>query len=143
MGGSSGGEGCLISAMGSLIGIGSDIGGSIRLPAVFNGIYGHKPTNGKCLIHYFQCPVFFTKSTRTARLVKFPFLIRLSKCQKKVKHLSLKMTKTQNVIKKNLKILEYISLFFFKRECHDGIVISHLDLMLTVMELKFVIIFLT
>lgn len=31
VGGSSGGEGCLISAAGSLIGIGSDIGGSIRM----------------------------------------------------------------------------------------------------------------
>lgn len=46
IGGSSGGEGCLISACGSLIGVGSDIGGSIRMPAVFNGIFGHKPSNG-------------------------------------------------------------------------------------------------
>lgn len=47
VGGSSGGEGCLISACGSLIGIGSDIGGSIRMPAFFNGIFGHKPTASK------------------------------------------------------------------------------------------------
>ena len=46
VGGSSGGEGCNISACGGIIGIGSDIGGSVRIPAFFNGIYGHKPTNG-------------------------------------------------------------------------------------------------
>lgn len=31
----------------SVIGIGSDLAGSIRLPALFNGIYGHKPTAGR------------------------------------------------------------------------------------------------
>ncbi|XP_026530474.1 fatty-acid amide hydrolase 2-like [Notechis scutatus] len=46
VGGSSGGEGCTLAAAGSLIGIGSDIGGSIRIPAFFNGIFGHKPTTG-------------------------------------------------------------------------------------------------
>lgn len=45
-GGSSGGEGALLAAAGSVIGIGSDIGGSIRMPAFFNGIFGHKPTTG-------------------------------------------------------------------------------------------------
>ncbi|KAK0425657.1 hypothetical protein QR680_009304 [Steinernema hermaphroditum] len=45
-GGSSGGEGALISAAGSVIGIGSDIGGSIRMPAYFNGVFGLKPTPG-------------------------------------------------------------------------------------------------
>ncbi|KAJ8315772.1 hypothetical protein KUTeg_007922 [Tegillarca granosa] len=46
VGGSSGGEGCIISAGGAVIGIGSDIGGSIRMPAFFNGIFGHKPSRG-------------------------------------------------------------------------------------------------
>ena len=46
VGGSSGGEGCVISAGGSPWGIGSDVGGSIRIPAFFNGIYGHKPSAG-------------------------------------------------------------------------------------------------
>ncbi|VDP27605.1 unnamed protein product [Soboliphyme baturini] len=45
-GGSSGGEAALIAAGGSVIGIGSDIGGSIRIPAYFCGIFGHKPTSG-------------------------------------------------------------------------------------------------
>lgn len=46
VGGSSGGEGAIIAAGGSPFGIGSDIGGSIRLPAFFNGVFGHKPTGG-------------------------------------------------------------------------------------------------
>ncbi|KAJ8342042.1 hypothetical protein SKAU_G00319700 [Synaphobranchus kaupii] len=45
-GGSSGGEGSILASGGSVIGVGSDIGGSIRLPAFFNGIFGHKPTPG-------------------------------------------------------------------------------------------------
>ncbi|WP_246845087.1 amidase [Bdellovibrio sp. NC01] len=43
-GGSSGGEGALIGAGASPMGIGSDIGGSIRMPATFCGIFGHKPS---------------------------------------------------------------------------------------------------
>ncbi|XP_044258766.1 fatty-acid amide hydrolase 2-B-like [Tribolium madens] len=42
--GSSGGEGALLGAGASLIGIGSDVAGSIRLPAMFNCVFGHKPT---------------------------------------------------------------------------------------------------
>lgn len=43
-GGSSGGEAALIAARGSAFGVGSDIGGSIRVPAFFCGIFGHKPS---------------------------------------------------------------------------------------------------
>ncbi|CAI9725357.1 Hypothetical predicted protein [Octopus vulgaris] len=43
-GGSSGGEGALIGYGGSILGIGTDIGGSIRCPAHFCGIYGLKTT---------------------------------------------------------------------------------------------------
>ena len=46
VGGSSGGEGAIIAAGGSPFGLGSDIGGSIRLPAFFNGVFGHKPSGG-------------------------------------------------------------------------------------------------
>jgi len=46
VGGSSGGEACNLAAAGSVIGIGSDIGGSIRMPCFFNGIFGHKATFG-------------------------------------------------------------------------------------------------
>ncbi|CAG9788728.1 unnamed protein product [Diatraea saccharalis] len=44
VGGSSGGEGAIQAAAGSIFGVGSDIGGSIRMPAFFNGIFGHKPS---------------------------------------------------------------------------------------------------
>ncbi|NXS07242.1 VDHAP protein, partial [Neodrepanis coruscans] len=43
-GGSSGGEGALIAGGGSILGSGSDIGGSIRLPSSFCGLCGLKPT---------------------------------------------------------------------------------------------------
>jgi fatty acid amide hydrolase len=43
-GGSSGGEGAVISYGGSPIGIGTDIGGSVRFPAAFCGICSIKPT---------------------------------------------------------------------------------------------------
>ncbi|VDM69787.1 unnamed protein product, partial [Strongylus vulgaris] len=45
-GGSSGGEGALITAAGSVIGIGTDIAGSIRVPSFMNGIFGLIPTPG-------------------------------------------------------------------------------------------------
>ncbi|XP_022619857.1 fatty-acid amide hydrolase 2 [Seriola dumerili] len=45
-GGSSGGEGSILGGAGAVIGIGSDIGGSIRMPCFFNGIFGHKTTPG-------------------------------------------------------------------------------------------------
>lgn len=41
-GGSSGGEAALIAVGGAAVGIGSDIGGSIRFPAHFNGVIGFR-----------------------------------------------------------------------------------------------------
>lgn len=44
-GGSSGGEGALIGMRGSCLGIGTDIGGSIRSPAANQGLFGLRPTS--------------------------------------------------------------------------------------------------
>jgi amidase len=45
-GGSSGGEAAAVAAGLSALGAGSDIAGSLRNPAHYSGIYGHKPTWG-------------------------------------------------------------------------------------------------
>ena len=46
VGGSSGGEGASVGAGFAPFGLGADIGGSIRMPAFFNGVFGHKPSSG-------------------------------------------------------------------------------------------------
>ncbi|TEB29057.1 amidase [Coprinellus micaceus] len=46
-GGSSGGEGALLAMDGSALGIGTDIGGSLRIPAAYCGIYSLKPGSGR------------------------------------------------------------------------------------------------
>ncbi|KAK6826950.1 hypothetical protein RU639_004614 [Aspergillus parasiticus] len=43
-GGSSGGEGALVALYGSPLGVGTDVGGSIRIPSLCCGTYGFKPT---------------------------------------------------------------------------------------------------
>jgi fatty acid amide hydrolase 2 len=45
-GGSSGGDGAMVGSGGAPIALGSDLGGSIRIPAFFNGVFGHLPTPG-------------------------------------------------------------------------------------------------
>ncbi|CAF2100723.1 unnamed protein product [Rotaria magnacalcarata] len=59
-GGSTGGEGALLGLKGSVMGIGSDIGGSIRSPAANNGLYGLKPTT-------FRLPRGGSKATQAGR----------------------------------------------------------------------------
>jgi len=43
-------QAAIIGAAGSVIGLASDIAGSIRIPALYNGIYGHKPTPGEPMV---------------------------------------------------------------------------------------------
>ncbi len=62
-GGSSGGESALLALDGSALGIGSDIGGSLRMPPAYCGVYSLKPGSGRValggaqggLIVYYLC----------------------------------------------------------------------------------------
>lgn len=46
-GGSTGGESALVALRGSVLGVGTDLGGSIRMPSLCCGTYGFKPTAGR------------------------------------------------------------------------------------------------
>ncbi|KAJ6443497.1 glutamyl-tRNA(gln) amidotransferase subunit A [Purpureocillium lavendulum] len=46
-GGSSGGEGAIVGFRGGVIGVGTDIGGSIRVPSAFNNLFGLRPSHGR------------------------------------------------------------------------------------------------
>ena len=48
-GGSSGGEAVLVRMCCSAFGVGSDLAGSVRIPASFCGIYSFKPTGSRRL----------------------------------------------------------------------------------------------
>ncbi|MCI4375046.1 hypothetical protein PGIGA_G00104510 [Pangasianodon gigas] len=65
-GGSSGGEGALIAGGGSILGLGTDIGGSIRIPAAFCGICGLKPTNNRISVHGLSSCVKGVKTAMSA-----------------------------------------------------------------------------
>ncbi|KAI1413850.1 amidase [Hypoxylon sp. FL1857] len=53
--GSTGGEAALLSLHGSLLGWGTDLGGSIRMPAHATGLYGLKPSSSR--LPYYGAPV--------------------------------------------------------------------------------------
>ncbi|OOF95396.1 hypothetical protein ASPCADRAFT_169972 [Aspergillus carbonarius ITEM 5010] len=47
VGGSTGGEAALLTLRGSMLGFGTDIGGSVRIPPMCTGLYGFKPSQGR------------------------------------------------------------------------------------------------
>jgi amidase len=47
VGGSSGGKGGLLALRGSVLGLGTDIGSSVRTPAGWNGCFGLRPSTGR------------------------------------------------------------------------------------------------
>ncbi|HZK44386.1 MAG TPA: amidase, partial [Syntrophomonadaceae bacterium] len=80
-GGSSGGEAALIAAGGAAVGIGADVGGSIRFPSHFNGVVGFKSGDNQVsqtgsfppMGHPLQKQMFgigaIAKSVRDARMI--------------------------------------------------------------------------
>uniref|UniRef100_A0A8C0BID2 Fatty-acid amide hydrolase 1 n=1 Tax=Buteo japonicus TaxID=224669 RepID=A0A8C0BID2_9AVES len=65
-GGSSGGEGALIGGGGSILGFGTDVGGSLRFPAAFCGICTLKPTGNRLSKKGITCGVVGQKAVVTA-----------------------------------------------------------------------------
>jgi len=81
VGGSSGGEGALIALGGAAVGFGSDIGGSLRFPAHFNGVVSFKSGNRQVTEEGTYPPIYedlqmrmlgigaVSKSVRDAKLI--------------------------------------------------------------------------
>eukprot|EP00475_Leptophrys_vorax_P009400 TRINITY_DN16245_c0_g1_i1.p1 TRINITY_DN16245_c0_g1~~TRINITY_DN16245_c0_g1_i1.p1 ORF type:complete len:457 (+),score=111.81 TRINITY_DN16245_c0_g1_i1:111-1481(+) len=116
VGGSSGGEGALIASCGSPIGIGSDVGGSIRMPAFFNGLFGHKCTGGYVpnLATYPVAPNQVTRFCQLGPMVKysedlFPlFKIIAGPVPEEEKMMNFKELKDPDSV--DLRQLDYISI---------------------------------
>ena len=56
-GGSSGGEGSLLAARGSVMGMGTDMGGSIRVPSAYTHLFGLKPSSGRISYRGLRSPL--------------------------------------------------------------------------------------
>ena len=78
-GGSSGGAGAAIAAGLCSLAIGSDGGGSIRIPASFCGIYGLKPTRGRVPRHggFGGWPLFSTVGPMTSTVKDSAMLLQV------------------------------------------------------------------
>lgn len=64
-GGSSGGEAAILAMDGAAIGWGSDIGGSLRIPAHYCGVYSLKPGHGRITTSNNTCTYPFVYGYRT------------------------------------------------------------------------------
>ncbi|XP_026737564.1 fatty-acid amide hydrolase 2-A-like isoform X1 [Trichoplusia ni] len=83
-GGSSGGEAALLASGASALSVASDIAGSIRLPAAFCGVFGHKPTPGIISIEGHiptlsdeNFPKFLTVGPMTRKAEDLPLLMNI------------------------------------------------------------------
>lgn len=121
-GGSTGGEAALIGSGASLFGVGSDVAGSIRLPALNVGIYGHKPTPGLLEYEHFYPIVedpnidkFFTIGlmTRYAKDIKPVFKVILGDNVQK-------LTLDNKVDMKKLKV-------YYAEEFDDSFLLNPVD----------------
>ncbi|KAK3557338.1 hypothetical protein QTP70_026583 [Hemibagrus guttatus] len=65
-GGSTGGEAALIGGGGSILGLGSDLGGSLRIPAAFCGVCALKPTTNRISLLGMNSCVKGIKSVRSS-----------------------------------------------------------------------------
>ncbi|XP_014615321.1 PREDICTED: fatty-acid amide hydrolase 2-A-like isoform X1 [Polistes canadensis] len=98
-GGSTGGEGALISSAASVIGVASDVAGSARLPAMFCGVFGHKPSSN-WVSSMGHKPVainktwnsIFTISVMTRYAVDIPLILKsIATCDECKKYLNTKV----------------------------------------------------
>lgn len=113
--GSSGGEGALNGAGATPFGIGSDISGSIRLPAMFCGVFGHKPTGGLTSVrgHY---PYTLTDEN-------FPYMLQIGPITRFARDLPLLLEVMAGENKHKLKMNEQVPLQDIKvGSCHGTLV---------------------
>ncbi|XP_048652668.1 fatty-acid amide hydrolase 2 [Marmota marmota marmota] len=121
VGGSSGGEGCTLAAACSVIGVGSDIGGSIRMPAFFNGIFGHKPSPGNLTWSEETSIVFHLLTSLSSGISSYHICLFLYLFYKVVGHLeNILGASVQHVKLKEMKYSFQLWITMMSTKGHDG-----------------------